>query len=88
MKYLTQAEVFYMLANSGGMDKRRANIYAVKNTVAVWRKQYQTEATKEELYDNIDRPDRHNVAGPLNRPSEMQLAAYNKSKEYHQDESK
>lgn len=82
MKYLTQREVYYMLFHSGGLDTKRANIYAVKNTVAVWKKQYQTKATQEELRDNIDRPDRHNVAGPLNRPSDAQLAAYNKAKGY------
>lgn len=61
---------------------RHANLSAVTNTRKQWRRQFEVKAKKEELYDNIDRPNRHNVAGPLNRPSDMQLAAYNKSKGY------
>ena len=37
---------------------------------------------KEEFtHDNMDRAERHNVAGSMNRPSEMQLEAFKKESE-------
>lgn len=60
---------------------RHANLSAVKNTKKQWKKQFENKVKKEELYDNIDRPNRHNIAGNMNRPSEMQKAASKLAKE-------
>lgn len=68
-----------------GLDEdqanRHANLNAIKNTKKQWKKQFEDKVKKEELYDNLDRPDRHNIAGNMNRPSEMQEAASKLEKE-------
>ena len=48
---------------------RFANCQAVIETPQAWRDQWkQCETVANPELDNIDRPDRHNIAGSMNKP--------------------
>ncbi len=62
-------------------DFRQSSDFILLDGEKIPKEKYFKEPSQSELRDIIDRPERHNIAGPLNRPTEEQKETIKREKD-------